>query len=191
MKTKCLLLAFLTLSGALATVPAWAGEAAATATKAQMKRGQLIFTQICFSCHHLDGGGIPGVYPPLADSDFILNHRDQAIGVLIHGRRGPIKVNGKVYNNVMPNFNLSNGQIADALTYVSDNWSGREGAVTEKMVANQRKMLAKTSDQTQSGSPLARSGGPTQAGMMPGCMMGGRGTTDGPMMGRSTAKRVR
>lgn len=181
MKTKSLLLVILTLGGALIAGTARAGEAPAPVTKAQMQRGKLIFTQICFSCHHIDGRGIPGIYPPLAESDFLLNHRDRAIGVLIHGLRGSVKVNGKTYNNVMPNLNLSNRQIADALTFVSNSFGNDEGAVTEKMVAAKRRALAKAAKQGHPDRQAAQTG-PAQGGMM-SSMMGG-GMMKGGMMGR-------
>lgn len=183
MKTRSLLLTILTLSGALVASSAWAGEGPTPVTKLQLQRGRLIFQKICFSCHQITGRGLPGVYPPLANSDFILNHQRRAIPVLLQGLRGPIKVDGKIYKSVMPNLNLTDQQIADVLTYVSNSWGNRGAAVTKKMVAKERKALAKAAGANQLAAGSTRSNGPARGGMMGGGMMGGRGMMGGGTMG--------
>ncbi len=187
MKTKGIHIFAAIVSTALAAAAAPAGERPAPVTKDQLIRGRQVYQQICFSCHQLNGQGIPGTFPPLADSDLLLNHRGRAITTVLQGLQGPVKVNGRSYNNVMPNLNLSNRQVADVLTYVSNSWGNQASAVTAKTVAKTRKLLAKNSLSNRSGVQTAQNDGtrPGPAignGMMNGGMMGG-GMMGGGMMG--------
>lgn len=116
--------------------------AAPAADAAQMQAGKQVFMQICFACHQVNGQGMAGVYPPLAKSDFLLANPDRAVGVLLHGRQGPITVNGRKYNNVMPQLNLSDRQIADVLTYILNSWGNSGGGVQVAAVTQARQVIA-------------------------------------------------
>lgn len=74
------------------------------------------------------GAAIPGAFPPLAKSDFLNEDTTRAIDVVIHGLKGPIKVNGKTFNSIMPAMSLSDEDTANALTYVLNSW-GNNGTV--------------------------------------------------------------
>ena len=37
----------------------------------QVKAGQALFAGTCSVCHQANGAGMPGVFPPLAKSDFL------------------------------------------------------------------------------------------------------------------------
>lgn len=93
-----------------------------------MELGRHIYTSTCAACHMLDGSGIPGAFPPLADSDFLNADKARAIRVVAEGLSGEITVNGQTYDNVMPRLNLGAGEIADVLTYVYNQW-GNDGSV--------------------------------------------------------------
>ncbi len=54
---------------------------------------------------------MPGVYPPLAKSDFLMNDTERAIRVLLEGLQGPITVNGQTFNGVMPNCSVERREI--------------------------------------------------------------------------------
>jgi nitrite reductase (NO-forming) len=88
----------------------------------QMERGKRVFMQTCFACHQPDGKGLPGVFPPLAGSDFLLADHDRPIRIVTKGLTGPVTVKGQTFNNVMPPQVLTDQQIADVLTYVTNNW---------------------------------------------------------------------
>jgi nitrite reductase (NO-forming) len=55
--------------------------------------------------------------------------KDRAIKTVIKGLAGPITVNGKPYNNMMPPQDLSDDQAADVLTYIMNTWGNDQGAV--------------------------------------------------------------
>ncbi|MDE3084578.1 MAG: cytochrome c [Verrucomicrobiota bacterium] len=96
----------------------------------QIERGKKVFLSACFACHQADGKGLPGIYPPLAGSDFLKTDRERVIRIPITGLSGPITVNGKPFNNLMPPQQFTDGQIADVLTYVMNSWGNNFGAVS-------------------------------------------------------------
>jgi len=95
----------------------------------QSERGRQVFLGLCFACHMPDGKGLPGVFPPLAGSDFLLADRDRAIRIVLRGLLGTVTVNGATFNSAMPPLAgaLTEQQIADVLTYVTNEW-GNKGA---------------------------------------------------------------
>ena len=88
---------------------------------ASAESGEAIYKRTCFACHQLDGKGIANTFPPLAKSDFITD-RVQTITQIIKGKSGEVTVNGNKFNNVMPPQVLTDQQIADVLTYVTNSW---------------------------------------------------------------------
>ena len=96
----------------------------------QMERGKKVFLTSCFACHMANGEGLPGVFPPLAKSDYLKADKHRAIRAVAKGLSGPITVTGKPYNNMMPPQALDDAQIADVLTYVMNSWGNDDGTVT-------------------------------------------------------------
>jgi nitrite reductase (NO-forming) len=95
----------------------------------QYERGKKVFLSSCFACHLATGEGMPGVFPPLAASDYLKADKDRAIKVVLKGLSGPITVNGKPYNNLMPPQEYTDDQVADVLTYVMNSWGNDFGTV--------------------------------------------------------------
>jgi len=100
----------------------------ARTTAEQVAFGQRLFESTCAACHQPDGKGLAGAFPPVAGSDFLNADRDRAIATVLHGRSGPITVNGEVFDAVMPALGLSDEQVANVLTYVYSQW-GNNGTV--------------------------------------------------------------
>ncbi len=96
----------------------------------QIERGKKVFLTSCFACHLANGEGLPGVFPPLAGSDYLKADKDRAIKVVIKGLSGPVTVNGKLYNNIMPPQEYTDEQAADVLTYVMNSWGNNYGNVS-------------------------------------------------------------
>ena len=84
----------------------------------KLELGRRLFTSICSACHQPTGRGLPNVFPPLAGSDYLNADKNRAIKTVINGRQGEIIVNGKKFNNSMPKFPFSDGDIANVLTFV-------------------------------------------------------------------------
>ena len=103
--------------------------------KASIERGAGLYNNFCASCHLSGGEGIKGVFPPLNKSDWLANKQKEAIHAIKFGLRGPIKVNGEKYNNLMPSLGLSDREIADVMNYINNSWENHnEDQVTEEEV---------------------------------------------------------
>ncbi|WP_075090751.1 c-type cytochrome [Verrucomicrobium spinosum] len=75
------------LSLGLATAASHAQDAA---LEAQKQAGQQVYSMVCFACHQPTGAGIPGMFPPLAGSDWVSAKKpDRLIRMVIHGITGP------------------------------------------------------------------------------------------------------
>jgi len=121
---------------AIQSVDGGAPVQAPAATKAERhERGERIFKNVCAACHQQSGQGIPGAFPPLAGSDFLNADKTRAIKVVSTGLEGRIIVNGKEYNSQMPSLNLSDEDVANALTYVFGQWGNAGHEVKPAEVA--------------------------------------------------------
>ena len=111
---------------------------AAAVSPAQM--GKRVFTTICQTCHQATGQGIPGVYPPLAGSEWVQGDEERIIRIVLHGLNGPITVEGKEFNNAMASLGgvLKDDQIANVLTYVRQEWGNKAPEVKAETVARIR-----------------------------------------------------
>jgi nitrite reductase (NO-forming) len=121
-----------------------AAQAAAAGTltlEQQVAAGKALFNGTCSVCHQDNGQGLPDVFPPLAGSDFLLADKARAIATVLNGRSGPVTVNGKTFNSVMPPMSqLNDDEIANILTYVLNSWGNNGGHVTAAEVAQMRKV---------------------------------------------------
>lgn len=86
------------------------------------------FSDNCAACHQEDGKGIEGAFPALAGDPFVLGDPARPIGVVLTGRAG------------MPTFKdeLTDDQIAAALTHVRTAWGNKASPVTAEEVAKMR-----------------------------------------------------
>lgn len=114
------------------------GADAALASADPMVRGGAIYGQSCAACHQPDGTGLPGVFPPLASSDYLLADPERAIAAVLHGLSGPITVNGVAYEGFMPPMPLGDAEVADVITYVLQSWGNQGPAVGIETVARIR-----------------------------------------------------
>ncbi len=102
----------------------------------QMQAGEKAFRAACMACHQADGKGLPGAFPPLAGSDYLKADKHRAIKNVIQGLTGPIVVNGATFNSVMPPMTqLSDAEIATALTFAMNSWGNAFGVVSAAEVA--------------------------------------------------------
>jgi nitrite reductase (NO-forming) len=107
----------------------------------RMQHGRDVYQRTCFACHGVAGAGMPNVFPPLANSDFLRARPDKGVGIVLAGLQGPVKVNGQTFNSVMPPQVLSDQEVASVLTYVHNTWGNDGGEVTPAEVAAGRAKL--------------------------------------------------
>ena len=94
--------------------------------KKSIEAGKKVYETSCMNCHMQDGKGLEGVFPPIAQSDFLKKSSNEIIDVLIKGQSGAIKVKGVTYNGVMPSVEyLSDQEMADVLNYIQNSWGNK------------------------------------------------------------------
>ena len=126
--------------------PAAATGAATTAAaaKEQLPDGKQVFSTTCAACHQATGEGVPGVYPPLAGSEWVTGDEAKVVRILLHGVTGPIEVAGETFNSMMPPWGatLKDADIAAVLTYVRGTWGNKGAPITAAKVASIRAATA-------------------------------------------------
>jgi mono/diheme cytochrome c family protein len=114
-------------------------EAAAGPVLTPAMLGKRVFTANCMACHQATGQGVPGAFPPLAGSEFVLKpeHEKHIIKIVLYGLSGQITVKGQNFNSAMTPFGgiLRDDQIANVLTYVRSEWGNSAPAITPEQVA--------------------------------------------------------
>lgn len=79
-----------------------------------VKRGQEVYAANCVACHQATGKGMPGAFPALDGSPVVNGPRADQVKVVVNGRKG------------MPSFKqLSDTEIAAAITYTRNSWSNK------------------------------------------------------------------
>jgi mono/diheme cytochrome c family protein len=119
------------------------------------KEGASVFSAHCAVCHQATGAGIPGVFPPLANSPWVLGSDTVMVKIVLLGLQGPVVVGGVTYQGQMPTWraSLSDQQIAAVASYVRSSWGNKAGPVTAELVAQLRQSLA-TRDKPWSAAEL-------------------------------------
>jgi nitrite reductase (NO-forming) len=106
-------------------ISSFAFKEQSTDLKESMARGKDIYDGSCTVCHMAEGQGIPGVFPPIAKSDYLMKDLDVNIKNMIDGLTGEIEVNGTKYNGAMQPSGLDDQDIADVLNYVRNSWGNK------------------------------------------------------------------
>jgi mono/diheme cytochrome c family protein len=100
--------------------------------------GAHVYQTNCSSCHQLSGQGTPGAFPPLANNPTVTGDPLKVIHIVKYGLTGAISVGGKTYNGMMPAWGtqLSDADMASAITYVRSAWGNQGSAVTAAQVTS-------------------------------------------------------
>lgn len=116
-------------------------QGAAPAAQGDAVDGKAVYASHCAACHQATGVGLAGVFPPLADSEWVLGKDSTVASIVLHGINGALTVKGKTYNGAMPAFKdqLGDAEIAALLTYVRGQWGNQGAAITPETVAQVRK----------------------------------------------------
>ncbi|ALW85851.1 hypothetical protein AUC43_12555 [Hymenobacter sedentarius] len=101
-------------------------------------QGERLYAQHCASCHGDQGQGLARLVPPLAGSDYLVDHRAELPCLLRQGQNEVIVVNGVGYHNVMPgNKSLSPAQLTNLLNYIESHWGNEAAPRTIRYVQQQ------------------------------------------------------
>lgn len=102
--------------------------------------GRALFKKHCVACHQADGSGIEKVFPPLKNSDFLMEDPKRAIHNILKGMRGEITVNGVKYNGIMAPLRLKDKEIVAVVNYILRDLNNSDIRITEadvKEIRNQ------------------------------------------------------
>jgi len=94
--------------------------------------GEEIYQDFCLQCHLSNGEGVSGIYPPIANSDYLFDDIERSISNIKYGLSGPIIVNEQEYNAVMLNNGLDDEEIADVMNYILNSWGNKSDEIITK-----------------------------------------------------------
>ena len=98
--------------------------------QAMMPRGEQIYKTKCTVCHQVTGMGVENVFPPLANSDYLLADKARAVAQTLNGSKMEMTVNGKKYTQEMvPQVDTREDAVA-VINYVLNNFGNKGGYVT-------------------------------------------------------------
>ena len=101
--------------------------------------GGAIFAANCAACHQANGQGLPGVFPPLAGSEWVVGDPQVLANILLHGITGEITVKGNKYQGAMPAFpQLSDAELAGIASFIRGNWSNKAEPLQAELFAKER-----------------------------------------------------
>lgn len=104
--------------------------------------GEEIYQDFCLQCHLTTGAGVSGVFPPLKDSDYLMNNIDKSIAGIKFGLKGEIVVNDEIYDGVMAKQGLDNEEIADVMNYILNQWGNSfDAQITTQQVSEVQKSV--------------------------------------------------
>jgi mono/diheme cytochrome c family protein len=107
--------------------------------KSSIERGKEVYLIECQSCHMAEGEGLPGVYPPLAKTDYLKQPTPFLINIILKGQTGEIVVNGTTYNTPMPAQEyLSDEKVSDVLNFIRNSWMNKGTSIKPEQVKTER-----------------------------------------------------
>lgn len=113
------------------------------AEEQRLETGRKLYGGTCVACHQPSGLGLPGVAPPLVDSEWVLGPEQRLVRILLQGAQGPIHAAGVGFDSEMPSWGAFNDeQIAGLLTFIRRNWENAADPISPATVARIRAQVA-------------------------------------------------
>jgi mono/diheme cytochrome c family protein len=106
--------------------------------------GAQLYTAHCLACHQAAGQGLPGVFPPLAGSEWVVGKESLAIQIVLHGISGDLTVKGTHYNGLMPTFKdkLGDAEIAAVVSHIRTSFGNSASKVVAATVKTEHESTA-------------------------------------------------
>jgi len=102
--------------------------------------GEQVYGNYCAFCHQGDGGGLPGVFPPLKGSETVLDEdAGEHIDIVLFGLKDKV-IDGISYSSPMPGFGaqLSDEEIAAVINHERTQWRNASTQIKSDDVAAKR-----------------------------------------------------
>ncbi len=98
-------------------------------------QGKALYDAYCGTCHMEEGQGLRGLFPPVAQSDYLVANRAKLPCIIRYGLQDSIYVNGRLYDQPMAAIpSLSEIQIHNILNYIHQAWNSDQPYFTPKEV---------------------------------------------------------
>ena len=109
--------------------------------------GKAMYEMTCLACHQQHGLGQEGLAPPLVGSEWIASSPERLVRIVLNGLHGPIHVKKQLFELDMPSLSvLDDDQVANALTYVRNEWGHSFSPVDSDTVKRIRNATAQRED---------------------------------------------
>lgn len=90
--------------------------------------GKKLYDTHCQNCHGTQGEGLAALIPPLTDTLYLKQHRNELACIVKHGLDEEIVVKGQIYKEQMPaNHQLTDIDVAAIITYISNSFGNKQG----------------------------------------------------------------
>lgn len=103
-----------------------------------MVRGEAFYPR-CGACHGAAGEGTASLAPALANSPWVTGPPEWLGRIILQGMSGPVEIDGKVWDGVMPSHgqlkDLDDGALAGLMTYMRRSWGNKANPVTAEQVS--------------------------------------------------------
>lgn len=111
-------------------------------------QGKALYSKegFCITCHQADGKGLPGSgFPPLSGTEWVTGSEDRLIKIILKGLMGPIVVEGKTYEGMVPmtpfEGMLNDQELAAVATYVRNSFGNQASVISPEKVKEIRAKL--------------------------------------------------
>jgi mono/diheme cytochrome c family protein/glucose/arabinose dehydrogenase len=111
-------------------------------------QGKMLYAKegFCITCHQADGKGLPGSgFPPLSGTEWVTGSEDRLIKIMLKGLMGPIVVEGKNYEGLVPmtpfEGMLNDQELAAVATYIRNSFGNKASVVSPDKVKEVRAKL--------------------------------------------------
>ena len=87
------------------------------------EQGKRLYQYYCANCHMENGQGLRKLIPPIAASDYYINHIDEIPCIIRYGLSDTIVVNGVTFQEAMEGHpSLSPAEITNIINYMHSEW---------------------------------------------------------------------
>lgn len=104
------------------------------ACAANRPQGEVLYNSECASCHLEKGDGLPGIIPPINNSDYLINNFDHLACIIKNGIHDTLHVNGRRYTDPMSGLpHLKEEEIINIINYINGKWNYGHEFLTPKI----------------------------------------------------------
>lgn len=114
-------------------------------------QGKALYSKegFCITCHQADGKGLPGSgFPPLSGTEWVTGSEERLIKIILKGLMGPIVVEGKNYEGMVPmtpfEGMLNDQELAAVATYIRNSFGNKASVISPEKVKEVRAKLKGT-----------------------------------------------